>query len=80
VRLRDWPSRLAEGIAMSDAPRILYSEHPVISPEQVREARTRAWAFIFQCYQDSQKAAEPASEPAAGDADAIVTNKKEVKV
>jgi hypothetical protein len=65
---------------MSDAPRSFYREHPGISPEQVRDARARAWAFVFQCYQDSQKAAEPASEHDGHVATAIVTSKKEVKV
>jgi hypothetical protein len=33
-----------------------------ITPEQARDARARAWSFIFECWQKKQKAA-PASRP-----------------
>jgi hypothetical protein len=61
---------------MSDGIRILCREHSGISPEQVRDARARAWAFVFQCYQGSQKGAESVSEHDGYDAAAIVTSKK----
>jgi hypothetical protein len=32
------------------------------SPEQARDARARAWAFAFRCWQQKQTAAEPAPE------------------
>jgi hypothetical protein len=35
---------------MSDAPYILNHQHPGVSPQQVRDARARAWAYAFQCF------------------------------
>jgi hypothetical protein len=35
---------------------------PGITPEQARDARARAWAFVFQCWQQKEMAAEPAPE------------------
>ena len=35
---------------MSDAPRIFNREHLGISAEQVRDARARAWAYCFDCF------------------------------
>ncbi len=35
---------------MSDAPRIVASLNPSITPEQVRDTRARAWAYIFDCW------------------------------
>jgi hypothetical protein len=31
-----------------------------ITLEQARDARARAWTYVFQCLQKRQKAAEPA--------------------
>jgi hypothetical protein len=31
-------------------PRLTISPAPGITPEQARDARARAWAFIFQCH------------------------------
>jgi hypothetical protein len=31
-------------------------------PEQARDARARAWAFVFQCWQEKQRTAKP-SDP-----------------
>jgi hypothetical protein len=45
-----------------------------ISPEQARDIRARAWAFVFQCWQEKQMAAEPDS---CNDT-AIVRNTEEV--
>jgi hypothetical protein len=33
-----------------------------LTPKQAHDARARAWAFVFQCWQERQKAA-PASRP-----------------
>jgi hypothetical protein len=30
---------------------------PGTTPEQARDARARAWSFVFQCWQEKQKAA-----------------------
>ena len=35
---------------MSDAPRIVVRPRSVISPEEARDARARAWAFVFSCW------------------------------
>jgi hypothetical protein len=48
---------------MSDAPRIVLRPNPSITTEQVRDARARAWAYVFRCWQEKQKAVEPAPEP-----------------
>jgi hypothetical protein len=45
---------------MSDAPPIIHRSLPGISPEQARDARARAWAFVFDCY-TRKKAARPGS-------------------
>ncbi len=31
--------------------RVVYRRHPGISSEEVRDARARAWKFIFGCYE-----------------------------
>ena len=35
---------------MSDTPRIVVRSHSGITPDQAREARARAWRFVFDCY------------------------------
>jgi hypothetical protein len=35
---------------MTDARHIAVKPLPGISPEQVRDARARAWAFVFDCH------------------------------
>ena len=35
---------------MSDAPRTVMRPNPRITPEQARDARARAWAYIYQCW------------------------------
>jgi hypothetical protein len=49
-----------------------------ISPEWARDARARAWAFVFQCWQEKQMATEPAAEPDSCNDTAIVRNTEEV--
>jgi hypothetical protein len=48
-----------------------------ISPQQARDARARAWAFVFRCWQEKQMATEPAAEP-DGPNDVSIRNRKEV--
>jgi len=48
-----------------------------ISPHQTRNARARAWAFVFRCWQEKQMAGEPSAEPDGRNVDAI-RNRKEV--
>jgi len=43
--------------------RAVHRPHPGISPEQARDARARAWRFVFQCWQESQMAAKRAPTP-----------------
>jgi hypothetical protein len=38
-----------------------------ISAEQARDARARAWAFVFECWQEKQMVAERAPAPDARD-------------
>lgn len=38
-----------------------------VLPEQARDTRVRAWAFVFQCWQEKQKATRPAPEPSGRD-------------
>ena len=35
---------------MNDASGIVCRPIPTISPEQARDARARAWVFVFQCW------------------------------
>ena len=49
---------------MSSA-RIFYTSHQDTTPEQVRDARARAWAYVFSCLHAKQKDMPPqtAGEP-----------------
>lgn len=38
-----------------------------LTPEQARDVRARAWIYVFQCWQEKQKAAEHAPEPGGRD-------------
>jgi hypothetical protein len=40
---------------MGDVSYIAAKPLPRISPEQACDARARAWAFVFQCWQEKQK-------------------------
>ena len=40
---------------MSEAQRLASEPTHGTAPEQARYARARAWAFIFQCWQEKQK-------------------------
>jgi hypothetical protein len=42
---------------MNDAWRIVVKPNPGITPEQARDARARAWAFIFECFYRHEKEA-----------------------
>jgi len=44
------PSRPVKVSGMSDAPHIIFRPLPDISPEQVRDASARAWAYALSCY------------------------------
>ena len=44
-----------------------------ISPEQARDARARAWAFVFRCWQEKPMVTEPDVRN-----DVSITNRKEV--
>jgi len=65
---------------MSDALRITYRASLSSTPDRACDARARAWAFVFQCWQEKKMAAEPASEPDGHDNAAIVTGKRGVAV
>jgi len=55
-----------------DSPHMVRSRLSSLSLEQARDARARAWAYIFQCWQEKQKPAEPAPEPDGRNDGAIV--------
>jgi hypothetical protein len=57
---------------MGDARDIVVRALPGVTPEQTRDARARAWAFVFQCWQEKQKPAKPAPEPDGRNDGAIV--------
>jgi hypothetical protein len=62
---------------MIDAEHTALTPLSGISPEQARDIRARAWAFVFQCWQEKQMAAEPTAEPDSPN-DVSITNRKEV--
>ena len=43
---------------MSDAPRTVLRPSPGTTPEQARDIRARAWAYIFGCYEKHKGASE----------------------
>jgi hypothetical protein len=48
---------------MRDAQHITVKPLPGIPPDESRNARARAWAFIFRCWQEKQEAVGPTPEP-----------------
>ena len=42
---------------MPGAQHITMTPHSGISPEQCRDARAQAWAYVFQCWREKQNAA-----------------------
>jgi len=50
-----------------DNARVVHRLNPNISPERGREARARAWAFAFRCYESNKNPATGPSE--RGDSD-----------
>ena len=40
---------------MNDARRFVVKPNPGITPEQARDARARAWAFVFKCFYHHEK-------------------------
>ncbi len=41
---------------MSDIPRAIVRPGVGTSPEEARDTRARAWSFVFQCWQEKQRA------------------------
>jgi len=62
---------------MIDAEHTAVTPLSGISPEQARDTRARAWAFVFQCWQEKQMTTEPAAEP-HGRNEVSIRNRKEV--
>jgi hypothetical protein len=46
-----------------DSARVVSHPPSTASPEQVRDARARAWAFAFDCYRKKEAATSPVSRP-----------------
>jgi hypothetical protein len=42
-------------VKSNDAPVLVVKSTPDITPEQARDVRARAWAFVFQCWQEKKK-------------------------
>jgi len=51
--------------------------HDPVTAGQARDTRARAWAFVFQCWQEKQMTTEPAAE-LHGRNDVPIRNRKEV--
>jgi len=59
-----------------DSARIVCRSSPSIAPEQGRDTRARAWAFVFQCWQEKRKTAERAPAPDSRDDYERLANKE----
>ncbi len=55
--------------------RVRLISHPHSAGDQARDARARAWAYVFQCWQEKQNAAGAAS---TNGGDATMRNSKGV--
>jgi hypothetical protein len=60
-----------------DSPRMVRSPLSSFSLEQTRDARARAWAFVFECWQAKQMVDEP-TQPGDHDDSQSVRNKEGV--
>jgi hypothetical protein len=47
---------------VSDASRLVVRSRPAISPEEARDARARAWRFVFDCWEQKKAAGEVGGE------------------
>jgi hypothetical protein len=64
---------------MNDAEHITVTPLSSILPEQARDTRARAWAFVFQCWQEKRMTTEPAAEP-HGRNEVSIRDRKEVSI
>ena len=48
---------------MSDASRIVVRTRPDISPEEARDARARAWAYVFSCWRAKREDGSATTTP-----------------
>jgi hypothetical protein len=46
-----------------DSTRSVQRSHDTVTAGQVRDARARAWAFVFDCYRKKEEASLPESRP-----------------
>jgi hypothetical protein len=61
---------------VSGLPQIVRRSNASISAEQARDTRARAWAFVFRCWQEKRKAAEPIPESNGRDTYERLVNKE----
>jgi len=61
-----------------DSARVARRPQPGISQEQARDARARAWSFVFRCWQAKLMAAEPTSQTDGRDGTTLMRSTKEV--
>ena len=47
---------------MNDATRIVVKPNPGVTPEEARDARVRAWRFVFDCWEQKKTAGEDGGE------------------
>jgi hypothetical protein len=47
---------------MKSNTRTTHHAHPDIAPDQARDARARAWMFVFECWEQRKAAAKDGSE------------------
>ena len=52
---------------MPDTQHITVKPLSGITPEQAHAARARGWLYIFECWQENQKADKPGPEPVGHD-------------
>ena len=57
---------------------VKYVDTPSITSEQARDARARAWTFVFQCWQAKKMAAELTPQPDDRDGTTLMRSTKEV--
>ncbi len=52
---------------MPDTQHIAVKPLPTTAPGEAHAARARGWLYVFECWQENQKADKPAPEPVGRD-------------
>ena len=64
------------GLLQTDVPHMAVKPLFRISPEQARDARARAWSFVFECYENNKAAGATTGEVGADLSRRLGTAKK----